>query len=53
MRNGSGRAQIGEFIENVSSIENIYELFKILNYPENAIYDPSYTRDLENFEALF
>ena len=50
MRNGSRRAQIGEFLENVSSIEDIYELLKILNYPENAIYDPSYTRDLENFE---
>ena len=50
MINGSRRAQIGKFLENVNSIEDIYDLFTLLNYPENAIYDPSYTRDLDNFE---
>jgi len=50
MRNESIRAHIGEFLENINSTEDIYELFKKLNYPENAIYDPTYTRDLANFE---
>jgi len=33
----------------LNSAESIYALFRLLNYPENKIFDVSYKRDKEDF----
>jgi len=44
------RDGIKQFIPTVSSAKEIYELFNILNYPKDRLFDPSYKREVEEFD---
>lgn len=37
-------------INNLNSPKAIYDLFRLLNYPDDKILDPSYKRNLDSFE---
>lgn len=43
------REKISDFLGNINSAEEIYELFKLLNYPSDALLDSSFKRKLEEF----
>ncbi|MFH7880946.1 MAG: DNA methyltransferase, partial [Candidatus Aenigmatarchaeota archaeon] len=44
------RNKIGEFIKTMNSPDSVYELFKLLNYPNDVLLNTQYTRKLEDFE---
>jgi len=37
-------------VNNLNSPKEIYELFRLLNYPDDKLLDPSYKRNLDSFE---
>ena len=43
------KKQIKEYINNLNSADDIFALFKLLNYPEGSIFDTSYKRDKKDF----
>lgn len=44
------RTQVKGHLESIKNPQRIYELFKKLNYPKKAIFDPSYIKKLSDFE---
>ena len=44
------KKQIKKHLCTFKSAEDIFELFKLLNYPEENIFDTSYKRDKKDFE---
>ena len=44
------RNQIKTHLSGIKDAQGIYDLFKQLNYPKKAIFDPSYTRKINDFE---
>lgn len=43
------KKQIKKYISNLNSADDIFSLFKLLNYPKDIIFDVSYIRDKEDF----
>ena len=44
------RREIREYIGRLKSAEDIFGLFKLLNYPDNILFDVSYKRKKEEFD---
>jgi len=44
------RREIREYIGKLKSAEDIFGLFKLLNYPDNILFDASYKRKKEEFD---
>ncbi|MFH8039239.1 MAG: DNA methyltransferase [Candidatus Aenigmatarchaeota archaeon] len=44
------RKKIGNFLNNINSPDSIYELFKLLNYPENVLLTSQFKRKLDEFD---
>jgi hypothetical protein len=44
------REKIGEFVQQIESAKGIFQLFEILNYPQEVIFDPSSKRRLGEFD---
>jgi len=44
------RKEIRECIGKFKSAEDIFSLFKLLNYPDNILFDISYKRKKEEFD---
>ncbi|MCD6434452.1 MAG: Eco57I restriction-modification methylase domain-containing protein [Candidatus Diapherotrites archaeon] len=44
------RREIREYIGKLKSAEDIFGLFKLLNYPDNILFDVSYKRKKEEFD---
>lgn len=44
------REIIQNFIPKMDSVDKIYQLFVNLNYPEEKMFDPSYRRDISDFD---
>ncbi|WP_281774735.1 hypothetical protein, partial [Methanobacterium formicicum] len=43
------KKQIKNHISNVNSANDIYDIFRLLNYSDDIIFDVSYKRDKEDF----
>jgi len=43
------KSLVSEFVPNIHSVEDIYQLFRRLNYPTEAIFDSSYKRKISEF----
>jgi hypothetical protein len=44
------REKLGEFISQIDSAEDIFQLFKMLNLPKDVMFDPSSKRKLDEFD---
>lgn len=44
------RYQIRDRIERLESPEDVFDLFRHLNYPQSSIRDPTFKRDIEGFD---
>lgn len=44
------RHAIEEFVPRIESAKGIFGLFELLKYPKDTIFDPSYTRKIQEFE---
>lgn len=44
------RYQIRDRIERLESPEDVFDLFRHLNYPQSSIRDPTFKRDLDGFD---
>ncbi|MCX6822144.1 MAG: Eco57I restriction-modification methylase domain-containing protein, partial [Candidatus Aenigmarchaeota archaeon] len=44
------REEISEFLTTIRSPDNIYDFFKLLNYPEKTLLDSSFKRRLDEFD---
>ncbi|MEM5833912.1 MAG: DNA methyltransferase, partial [Candidatus Aenigmatarchaeota archaeon] len=44
------RVKIGEFIRKINSAESIYELFRLLNYPNEVLLSVQFERKIEDFQ---
>ena len=44
------RIKIKDFLSEVDSAESVYELFRLLNYPEKNLFDVSFKRKIEEFD---
>ncbi|AUB54921.1 hypothetical protein BK007_02050 [Methanobacterium subterraneum] len=43
------KKRIKNHLCNLKSAKDIFELFRLLNYPENVFYDTSYKREIDDF----
>ncbi len=46
----SVREETKAFIPKIASATEIYKLFQLLRYPEDKLFDPSYKRDIAEFD---
>lgn len=44
------KGPVQEFIPEIDTPEKIYELFRVLGYPDGKLLDPTYKRKIEEFE---
>lgn len=44
------REKINDFIPEVKSAEEVYELFRLLNYPKSILFEVASTRKLQDFD---
>jgi len=44
------RYQVRDRIERLESPEDVFDLFRHLNYPQSSIRDPTFKRDIEGFD---
>lgn len=42
--------KIGRFLPTIKSPADIYAFFKLLNYPENVVFDTTFKRKISEFE---
>src|SRR3989344_9210523 len=50
MKNNSDlRKRVKDYISSIKNSEDIYSLFKSLNYPKEAIFDSSYVKKIKEF----
>ena len=47
--NSDLRKKIREYLASIKRSEDVYGLFKVLNYPKEAIFDPSYVKKIKEF----
>ena len=43
------RKKIKDYLSSIKKSDDIYGLFKLLNYPKKAIFDPSYVTKIKEF----
>ncbi|MFN3467460.1 MAG: hypothetical protein ACK4WF_07125 [Candidatus Brocadiales bacterium] len=41
---------VQQFIPQMDTASKVYELFEGLSYPKDKLFDPSYKRDIKEFE---
>ena len=44
------RSKVKESLSNIESAKDIFEIFKILNYPDEVVFDVTAKRKKESFE---
>ena len=44
------RYQIRDRIERLESPEDVFDLFRHLNYPQSSLRDPTFKRDIDGFD---
>ena len=44
------RAKLKNFLPKIKAPKDIFELFRLLNYPKDCFFDPTYKRRIDEFE---
>ncbi len=44
------REEAKQFLPNIASAKGVYELFHLLKYPKDKLFDSSYKRDIDEFD---
>lgn len=44
------KATVQEFIPGMDSTQKVYELFRLLRYPQGKVFDPTYKTKIEEFD---